>query len=271
MVYYNQVKGRHSISELKKIKKIKKSVDNFPNLCYNKIKKRTKERKKKNTMKRENIYCTLDTETVGGAANPTGTYNFGCTIHDKKGNILATCSLLAMEHFDEIREDDYAKKNFHIYEERLRTGEMSAVATEREAVEIIRNLCHFYGVKYVMAYNSGFDFTKTICSELLDDFEFIDLYLMALQTITHQKGYSKFCHENGFQSKSKKSCATSAESVFAYITKNPDYTEEHTALSDALIEMEIFVKCYSMHKRFTKNAHQYDCKGKEANKCFPKW
>ena len=92
-----------------------------------------------------------------------------------------------------------------------------------------------------------------------------------LQTITHQRGFERFCHEHELISRSGKSCATSAEAVYAYITKNPDYTEEHTALSDALIEMAIFVKCYSMHKKFTKNAHQWDCKGKEFNKCFPKW
>lgn len=217
------------------------------------------------------IYCTLDTETVGGASNPTGMYNLGAVIHDKDGNVFATTSLLVMEHYDEIRNDNYAKKNFDIYVERLNNGAISAVATECEAVEIVRNLCHFYGVKYVMAYNSGFDFVKTICRDLLDEFEFIDLYLMALQTITHQKGYNKFCHENDFISRSGKSVATSAESVYAYITRNADYIEEHTALSDALIEMAIFVKCYSLHKRFTKNAHQWDCKGKEFNKYFPKW
>ena len=218
---------------------------------------------------RKTMYCTLDTETVGGATIPNGTYNFGATIHDKDGNIVATVSLLAMEHYEAIRHDDYAKKNFHLYEERLRTGEMSAVATEDEAVEIIRNLCHFYGVKYVMAYNSAFDFCKTSCCRLLDDFEFIDLYLMALQTITHQKRFSKFCHENNLRSRSGKSCATSAEAVYAYITNDPDYIEEHTALSDALIEMAIFVKCYSLHKRFTKNCHQID--GSWSSKCFPKW
>ena len=62
----------------------------------------------------KNIYCTLDTETVGGASAPTGMYNLGCTIHDRQGKIFATCSLLVMEHYDEIREDDYAKKNFHL-------------------------------------------------------------------------------------------------------------------------------------------------------------
>lgn len=217
------------------------------------------------------IYCTLDTETVGGASTPTGMYNLGCTIHDREGNIFATCSMLVMEHYDEIRTDDYAKKNFHLYEERLARGEMSAVATEEEAVSIVRNLCHFYGVRYVMAFNSGFDFCKTICRQLLDEFEFIDLWLMAVQTICHQKGYAKFCRENGFKSSTGKSCATSAESVYAYITGNPDYTEEHTALNDALIEMEIFVKCLSLHKKFTKNIHNFNAKGREYNKCFPKW
>lgn len=220
---------------------------------------------------KKHMYCTLDTETVGGAASPTGMYNLGATIHDKDGNIYATCSLLVMEHYDEIRNDDYAKNNFHIYEKRLRTGEMSAVATETEAVETIRNLCHFYKVRYIMAFNTGFDFVKTPCRDLLNDFEFIDLYLMALQTITHQKKYADFCHKYDLKSRSGKSCATSAEAIYAFITNDPNYKEEHTALADALIEMAIFKKCYSMKKKFTKNAHQYDCYGKEFNKNFPKW
>lgn len=216
---------------------------------------------------RKNIYCTLDTETVGGSSNPDGMYNLGCVIHDKQGNVLATTSMLVMEHYDKINKDDYAKKNFHIYEERLCRGEISAVATEREAVEIVRNLCKMYNVKYVMAYNSAFDFTKTICGELLTDFEFIDIYLMALQTITHLKKYATFCRENKLYSKSKKSLSTSAESVYAFITDNADYVEEHTALSDALIEMEIFKRCDAMHKKYTRNCHQYNCR---KGKCFPR-
>ena len=217
------------------------------------------------------IYCTLDTETVGGASNPTGMYNLGCVIHDREGNIFATTSLLVMEHYDEIRYDDYAKKNFPIYAERLARGEMSAVATEMEALSVVRNLCKFYGVRYVMAYNSAFDLTKTVCRELANEFEFIDIYLMALQTITHKKSFAKFCHENGFCSSSKKSCSTTAQTVYGYITDNADYIEEHTALSDALIEMEIFLACLKMHKKFHKNIHQWDAKGREYNKCFPKW
>lgn len=216
---------------------------------------------------RKTIYCTLDTETVGGASNPIGMYNLGCVIHDKDGNIFATTSMLVMEHYDKIRNDSYAKKNFPIYEERLCRGEMTAIASEAQAVEVVRSLCKMYNVKYVMAYNSSFDFTKTVCRELLVDFEFIDIYLMALQTITHLKKYAKFCRENELYSRSGKTCSTSAESVYAFITDNADYTEEHTALSDAMIEMEIFKRCYAMHKKYTKNCHQYECK---KGKCFPR-
>lgn len=218
---------------------------------------------------RKTIYCTLDTETVGGAANPKGMYNLGCVIHDKDGNVFATASMLVMEHYNDIEKDSYAKKNFHIYEECLNNGTISAVATERDAVEVVRNLCKFYNVKYVQAYNSAFDFKKTICRELLNDFEFIDIYLMALQTITHLKGYRKFCVANGFKSGSGKTCATTAESVYAFITDNAEYTEKHTALSDAMIEKDIFVRCYKMHKKFTKNAHQWDCKSRDFHKCYP--
>lgn len=218
---------------------------------------------------RKTIYCTLDTETVGGAANPKGMYNLGCVIHDKDGNIFATASLLVMEHYNNIEKNSYAKKNFHIYEERLNNGTISAVATERDAVEIVRNLCKFYNVKYVQAYNSAFDFKKTICRELLNDFEFIDIYLMALQTITHLKSYRKFCVANGFKTNSGKTCSTTAESVYAFITNNAEYTEEHTALSDAMIEKDIFVRCYKMHKKFTKNAHQWDCQSRDFHKCYP--
>lgn len=217
----------------------------------------------------KNIYCTLDTETVGGCTAPTGMYNLGAVIHDKQGNIFATCSMLVMEHYDEIAKDDYAKRNFPIYAERLARGEMTAVTTEAEAVQMLANLCRFYGVRYVMAYNSGFDFCKTSCKSMLDEFEFIDIYLMALQTITHKKSYRKFCIENGMKSASGKSCATSAESVFAYISGNPDHIEEHTAFNDAQEEMQIFLACDKMHKRYVKNCHQWDCKDFKS-KCFPK-
>ena len=216
----------------------------------------------------KNIYCTLDTETFGGAANPKGIYHVAGFIHDRNGEVIAPFNYLIAEHYDEIEKDNYAKKNFHLYLDMVANGNITVIDTEEMAIHAIDALCNYYNVKYMMAYNSVFDFTKTACRELIENREFIDIYLMALQSITHLKKYAKFCYENGFRSSSKKSVATTAETVYAFLTNNVGYREEHTALEDSKIEMQIFLACLKTHKKFTKNCHAWDCK---ENKCFPKW
>jgi hypothetical protein len=218
-------------------------------------------------MRLKTIYATIDTETVGGATTPTGAYNYGAVIHDREGNILATQSILVAEHYEKIKNDDYAKKNFDLYNQYIAEGKVTVVATEDEAISLLKNLFHFFNVKYVMAFNSAFDMTKTKCRELLDDFEFIDIWLMALQTLTHYKKFKTFCTD--FDLKNKKgTCLTNAQTMYAYITNNPHYIEEHTALADSLIEKDIFVSCVRTHKRYSKNVHCWDCF--ENNKYFPR-
>lgn len=218
-------------------------------------------------MRTKTIYATIDTETVGGATAPTGAYNYGIVIHDREGTILATQNFLVAEHYEEIKNDDYAKKNFDLYTQYIQEGKISMISTENEAISIMRNLLRLYNVKYIMAFNSGFDMTKTKVAELLDEFEYIDIWLMAVQTLTHYKKYKTFC--DTFEMKNKKgTCLTNAQTMYAYITNNPDYEEEHTALADSLIEMEIFVECLKTHKKFTKNTHCWDCQ--ERNKIFPR-
>lgn len=219
-------------------------------------------------MRKADNYSTADTETFGGAANPKGIYHIAGRIHDRKGNVYATYNYLIAEHFDKINKDDYAKKNFYKYAEMIENGSITFVATEEEAIQQINNLLDYYNVKYIMAYNSAFDFEKTLAKKLIENRQFIDIYLMTLQTITHIKKYAKFCRENGLKSRTGKSVATSAEAVYAYITNNPNYKEEHTALEDSKIEMQIFLACLKCHKKFTKNMHQRDCK---ENKYFPKY
>lgn len=216
----------------------------------------------------KNIYCTLDTETFGGAAFPKGIYHLAGIIHDRQGNILATFNYLIAEHYDEINKDEYAKRNFQKYQELIADGVVTMIPTEDLAVEMVNAICDFYGVRYMMAFNSAFDFVKTACYSLIENREFIDIYLMSLQTITHLKKYATFCRENGFRSRSGKNVATSAESIYAFLTNNAEYKEEHTAFEDSKIEMEIFLACLKMHKKYTKNVHAWDC---PHGKCFPKW
>ena len=203
------------------------------------------------------IYCTLDTETVGGASKPKGFYHLGGIIHDRQGNIYGCFNYLVAEMLDQVQEDEYAKDNFDLYFEMLETGEATLIDSQENAVAMVNALCDYYHVTTMTAYNSGFDYVKTMCADLLEGREFIDLWLMALETICQKAGYRRFCAESG-RHKANGNCSTNAESVFAFITNTPNYCEEHTALEDAKIELEIFKACINSHKRFTKNCHCWD-------------
>lgn len=204
-----------------------------------------------------NIYCTLDTETVGGATNPKGFYHLAGIIHDRQGKIYGCFNYLVAEMLAEIEFDEYAKKNIGLYAEMLREGTATLIDTQEHAIAVVENLLTYFDVNVVMAFNSGFDFCKTMCRELLRGREFIDIWLMALETICQKKSYAKFCAENGLYNK-KMNCRTSAEAVYAYLTDTPQYKEEHTALEDSKIEMFIFLACVRSHKRFTRNCHCFD-------------
>lgn len=218
----------------------------------------------------KNIYCTFDTETLGGAVGNTivPIYHLGGIIHDRMGNIIAIFNYLIMEHFENIRDSYYGKNKIPTYLKMIDDGVATAVATEEEAIEAVNSLLNFYNVKFLMAYNSGFDLGKTKCKALIKDRQFIDIWLMTVQTITHRKKYANFCVENGFIARSKRSVSTTAETVYAYLTNNREYKEEHTAFEDSKIEMEIFLACQKMHMKYTKNKHCFEC---TENKVFPPW
>ena len=209
------------------------------------------------------IYCTLDTETVGGATKPTGFYHLGGIIHDRQGNVIGCFNYLIAEMFDLIKEDDYAKKNFDLYLEMLQEGTATLIDTQENAIAMVNAICNYYNVNVMIAYNSGFDFGKTSCGDLLEGREFIDLWLMALETICQKVSYQRFCAENG-RFNNKGNCRTNAESVYAYLINEPTYCEEHTALEDSKIELEIFKACIKMHKKFTPNCHWFDSPNKFA-------
>lgn len=213
------------------------------------------------------MYCTLDTETVGGINNPKGIYHLGGIIHNRQGEVVGCFNYLIAEMLPYVLQDDYAKKNLHLYFEMLANGTATLIDTQEHAIEVVDSTLTFYNVGTMTAFNSGFDYCKTMCAKLLEGREFIDLWLMALQTICQKASYKQFCQDNE-RYNAKKTCSTNAETVFAYLTNNPCYVEEHTALEDAKIELEIFNACIKMHKKFTPNCHCFDYENKWG--LFPK-
>jgi hypothetical protein len=65
--------------------------------------------------------------------------------------------------------------------------------------------------------------------------------------------YKRFCESHNFMTRHKKpQPQMKAETVYRYITNNPNFIESHTGLQDTAIEKEIFTFCLRQHKKMRK-------------------
>lgn len=69
-----------------------------------------------------------------------------------------------------------------------------------------------------------------------------DLWGIACDRLINIDRYRNYCLDNGLVTASKIYFKTSAETSFQYLMHNYDFVEDHTALSDALIESQILLK-----------------------------
>ena len=120
-----------------------------------------------------------------------------------------------------------------------------------------------YSVKWVGAYNMGFDkralnnvmryTTKSFCRWFFPfGTKFFCIWHMACQTLMNSRNYIRFAKENGLESE-KGNILTSAESCYRYLKNMIDFSESHTGLEDVKIEIEIMAKCFATHKKIDKS------------------
>ena len=98
--------------------------------------------------------------------------------------------------------------------------------------------------------NSGKNETFLEPTFILRDEEFpiADLWYIACERLVNNQKYKNFCLDNNFITESGIYFKTSAETTFAYLTKDKDFIESHTALDDARIEAEILTKALKKGK-----------------------
>lgn len=75
-----------------------------------------------------------------------------------------------------------------------------------------------------------------------------DLWGVTCDRLINIDKYRNYCLQNNLLTTSATYFKTSAETSFQYLMKNYDFTEDHTALSDAMIEMEILTKALKKGK-----------------------
>lgn len=197
----------------------------------------------------------LDTETCGGFRAPL-VYDFGYVIANENGEVIKSRSYIIKEVYDNLplfNTAYYAEKR-PLYEARLKSGYSKKVNLAYALYQMKKDMKK-YGIEK-FAYNSRFDnnalkstmnqFRKTKHNPIENGIEDIMDYIGA---ITNTEQYQKFCEENGFMTKHKTPRAQKkAETLYRYLTNNPNYTEEHTALEDSKIELFILMSALDLLK-----------------------
>lgn len=89
--------------------------------------------------------------------------------------------------------------------------------------------------------NSNFDFRGK-------KYPLGDLWGIACNRLINIRKYKSMCLKNNMVSASGEFFSTSAESTFRYLINNYNFKEEHTALSDVIIETEILLKALKKGK-----------------------
>ena len=119
----------------------------------------------------------------------------------------------------------------------------------------ILNIMEKYDCHTVAAYNCNFDrnalnttlrfLTKSKYRYFFPySTNFVCIWNMACDSICQTSEYKTFAETNRHYSNHGKNYRATAETVYAFLTDNANFTEEHKGLDDVKIECEIFVKCF---------------------------
>lgn len=190
----------------------------------------------------------IDTETCGGMSAPI-VYDFGYVVADiESGETLKTRSYVIKEIFENLPlfETAYYKEKRPMYIERLESGYSKEIKLRYALNQLIKDI-NKYNVSELYAYNSAFDMRaiKSSVERLKlksNPAAQINDIMDYISPITETEKYIEFCLENGFMTKHRKPRPQKkAETLKRYLDNNPTYTEEHTALEDSKIELEILL------------------------------
>jgi DNA polymerase III epsilon subunit-like protein len=209
------------------------------------------------------VFAILDIETITDARLA---FDVAWIVCDSHGAILehynALVSEIANAPFGStlIARDSFMRNKSDFYRDAL-VFHSVPVKSFAEIAADFAAISDRYNARTVMcAYNARFDFSvlndnanmyygKNFFSA---DVEIVDIMTMALATICDTNKYVRWCLLNGFTTE-KGNVKTNAETVYAYLMQNKNYTEAHHALQDCEIEADIYFKARKRKQKHHKH------------------
>ena len=126
----------------------------------------------------------------------------------------------------------------------------------------IKTAMEYFNITEVWAFNANFDYTTlnntvrylsgSSCRWFFPyGTQICDIWHIACQVLGVQKTFQweNIRNDNG-------NLLTNAERMFAYMSSNEEFEEEHTGLADALIETQILARCLRSHKSINKKINR---------------
>lgn len=210
------------------------------------------------------VFAILDIETLTDARLA---FDIAWILYNSKGVELERHNYLVSEIADTpfaqilIRRDSFMKNKSQYYMDMLAFNSVPVVPLYHIA-DIFNDAAQRYNAQVVMcAYNARFDYTvlnDNMQAYYGEDFfsesvETVDIMTMALATLCDTNRFVRWCQLHGKMTE-KGNVQTNAQTVYAYISQDPDFVEAHHALLDCEIEGEIYFKARAykkkQHKKF---------------------
>ena len=207
--------------------------------------------------------AVFDTETT--SLEKPFCYNIGYVIYDTEtGERLIKHDFVAEQiwHNRELFITAYyaEKRDEYISRMRGKTCEMKKLG------HITQIMCREFAdfeVVAAFAYNSPFDdkvFTFNCewfkIKNPFDNIPIYDIRGYVHRVIAYTPEYKKFCESNEYYTESG-NYSTTAETVYRFLSNNTDFIEEHTALADADIELDILLECIKRGCEWNKEYKVY--------------
>ena len=194
---------------------------------------------------RGNCIAVLDTET---ATLWGEVFDFGIVIVNSAGTEVARYDAIVKEVYESVKLMEkafYFSKVDSFYEPNLRCERMVKKSWRTICVEVSA-LCAKHRVNVVSAYNLAFDRRViTATNKKYNGFSMFPkgtkelcLWKYACETKLQSPAFEEFAVQNGFVSPAG-NLRTNAEVAYKFMTGNVKFAESHTALDDALIELEL--------------------------------
>jgi len=217
---------------------------------------------------KKQYFLVVDVETANDTTDSL-VYDLGFAVTDRQGNIYETQSLIISEIFygeSELMQSAYYAKKIPMYLQGIKNKKFQVVNFYTARV-ILLALMKKYSIKTVMAYNANFDMSalnttqRFLTKSKFRYFfpygtKFECIWSMACQVLYTQTRFVKFAFENDFVSPAG-NLQTSAEVGYRYLTGDNSFEEDHTGLSDVLIETQIMAQCFKQHKKMKKTINRY--------------